>query len=196
MRSTSSRVGGDLRPAPRGPAAPDGRGRCRAYAFSVVSEVRYVRSGGASIAFQVFGSGPPDVLFAPGFVSQLDLAWEEPLLARFLRGLASFSRVVWFDRVGTGLSDVRRGPPALEDEVRDVEAVMDAAGCERVVHFGVAVGAGLCVHHTVEHAERVSGLVLFAGHARLLRGDGYPWGGERRAVCGGARADRDGLESR
>ena len=142
----------------------------------MLSEVRYVGSGGASIAFQAFGSGPPDVVFAPGFVSQLDLAWEEPLLARFLRGLASFSRVVWFDRVGTGLSDARPGPPALADEVRDVEAVMDAAGCERAVHFGVAVGAGLCVHHAIEHPERVSALVLFAGHARLLRGDGYPWG--------------------
>ena len=155
-----------------------------AYALSVLPEVRYVRSGGASIAFQAFGSGPPDVVFAPGFVSQLDLAWEEPFLARFLRRLSSFSRVIWFDRVGTGLSDVRPGPSSLEDEVSDVEAVMDAAGCERSVLFGVAVGAGLCVHHAVEHPERVSALVLFAAHARLLRGDDYPagWSSERYAA--------------
>ena len=158
--------------------------RRRPYAFLVLPEVRYVRSGGASIAFQVFGAGPPDVVFAPGFVSQLDLAWEEPLLARFLRGLGSFSRVIWFDRVGTGLSDPRPGASSLEDEVRDVEAVMDAAGCERAVHFGVAVGAGLCVHHAVQHGERVSALVLFAAHARLLRGTDYPagWSAEQYAA--------------
>ena len=142
----------------------------------VLPEVRYVRSGGASIAFQTFGSGPPDVVFAPGFVSHLDLGWEEPYLARFLRGLGSFSRVIWFDRVGTGLSDDRPAVSSLEDEVRDLEAVMDAAGCERVVHFGVAVGAGLCMHHAVQHPDRVSALVLFAAHARLLRGPGYPSG--------------------
>jgi pimeloyl-ACP methyl ester carboxylesterase len=162
-------------------AVVDGRW---AYAVRVLPEVRYVRSGGASIAFQVFGDGPPDVVFALGFVSQLDLAWQEPSLARFLRGLGSFSRVIWFDRVGTGLSDARPGASALEDEVRDVEAVMDAAGCERAVHFGVAVGAGLCVHHAAEHRERVSALVLFAAHARLLRGADYVagWTSEQYAA--------------
>jgi pimeloyl-ACP methyl ester carboxylesterase len=132
----------------------------------------------------VFGAGPPDVVFVPGFVSQLDLAWEEPALARFLRRLGSFSRVIWFDRAGTGLSDARPGPVSLEAEVRDVEAVMDAAGCERAVHFGVAVGAGLCLHHAAERPGRVSGLMLFAAHARLLRGPGYPagWSPERYAA--------------
>ena len=129
----------------------------------MLPEVRYVRSGGASIAYETFGAGPPDVVFAPGFVSQLDLAWEEPSLARFLRRLGSFSRVIWFDRVGTGLSDARPGAPSLADGVRDLEAVMDAAGCARAALFGVAVGAGLCVHHAVEHGERVSGLVLLRG---------------------------------
>jgi pimeloyl-ACP methyl ester carboxylesterase/DNA-binding CsgD family transcriptional regulator len=150
----------------------------------VLPEVRYVRSGGASIAFQVFGAGSSDVVFAPGFVSQLDLGWEEPFLARFLRGLGSFGRVVWFDRAGTGLSDGRPGSLSLADEVRDVEAVMDAAGCERAVLFGVAVGAGLCVHFAVERGERVSGLVLFSAHARLLRSAGYPagWTAEQYAA--------------
>jgi pimeloyl-ACP methyl ester carboxylesterase/DNA-binding CsgD family transcriptional regulator len=149
-----------------------------------VPGVRYARSGGVSIAFQAFGAGPPDVVFAPGFVSQLDLAWEEASLARFLRRLGAFSRVIWFDRAGTGLSDGRPGASSLADEVRDVEAVMDAAGCERAVHFGVAVGAGLCVHHAVEHSERVSGLVLFAGHARLLRSAEHPagWSSEQYAA--------------
>jgi pimeloyl-ACP methyl ester carboxylesterase/DNA-binding CsgD family transcriptional regulator len=159
-------------------------GRRWAYAQRVLPAVRYVRSGDASIAFQTFGTGPPDVLFVPGFVSHVDLAWEEPYLARFLRRLGSFSRVIWFDRVGTGVSDDRPVVTSLEDEVRDVEAVMDAAGCERAVHFGVAVGAGLCVHHAVQHPERVSALVLFAAHARLLCGPGYPagWSAERYAA--------------
>jgi pimeloyl-ACP methyl ester carboxylesterase/DNA-binding CsgD family transcriptional regulator len=147
----------------------------------VVPELRYVRSGDASIAFQTFGAGPPDLVFVPvpGFVSQLDLAWEEPFLARFLRALGSFSRVIWFDRAGTGLSDGRPAPSSLAEEVRDVEAVMDAAGSERAVLFGVAVGAGLCVHHASEHGERVSGLVLFAAHARLLRGPDHAAGWSR-----------------
>ena len=145
-------------------------------------EVGYAGSTGARIAYQTLGAGPPDVVFVPGFVSQLDLAWEEPFLARFLRGLAAFGRLIWFDKVGTGLSDARRAT-APEDQLADVGAVMDAAGSQRAALFGVAFGAAPCIHFAQRHPERVSALVLWAAHARLLRSaDHSPgWSDERFA---------------
>jgi pimeloyl-ACP methyl ester carboxylesterase/DNA-binding CsgD family transcriptional regulator len=142
----------------------------------VHSEVKYAHRSGASIAYQVIGDGRPDLLFVPGFVSHLDLAWEEPFLARFLRGLAAFSRLVWFDKPGTGLSDPGSPEPSLEDGVDDLRAVMDGAGSERAALFGVAVGAAHCLMFAWRYPERVRALVLFAGHARLLRAEDYPHG--------------------
>jgi pimeloyl-ACP methyl ester carboxylesterase len=139
-------------------------------------EVEYAHVEGASIAYQVLGRGPLDLVFVPGFVSHLDLAWDEPFLARFLRGLAAFSRLVWFDKKGTGLSDPGPDVPVLDEGVAEIGAVMDAARSERAALFGVAVGAARCVQFALRHPERVSALVLFAGHARLLRDDDYPHG--------------------
>lgn len=139
-------------------------------------EVEYARSGGTSIAYQVLGEGSRDLVFVPGFVSHLDLAWDEPFLARFLRGLATFSRLIWFDKQGTGLSDPGSRVPSLEDGADDIRAVMDAAGSERAALLGVAVGAAQCLLFALRYPERVSALVLFAGHARLLRDEGYPQG--------------------
>lgn len=139
-------------------------------------EVEYARSGDASIAYQVVGDGRPDLVLVPGFVSHLDLAWEEPFLARFLRGLAAFTRLVWFDKQGTGLSDPGSREPSLEEGVDDLRAVMDAVGSERAALFGVAVGAAHCLLFASRYPDRVSALVLFAGHARLLRAADYPHG--------------------
>lgn len=139
-------------------------------------DVRYAACGDLSIAYQEFGRRGPDLLFIPGFVSHLDLAWEEPFLARFLRGLGSFSRVIWFDRRGTGLSDPAGGPADLDDAVADVRAVLDAAGSTRAVLFGVAVGAAICTSYALRRPDDVSSLLLWGGHARLLRADGYPAG--------------------
>jgi pimeloyl-ACP methyl ester carboxylesterase len=138
-------------------------------------EVRYARGGDVSIAFQVLGQGP-DLVFVPGFVSHLDLAWEEPSLALFLRGLASFSRLIWFDKRGTGLSDPAPGPGDMAQAVDDVRAVMDAAGSTRATLFGVAVGAAICSSFALHHPERTRSLVLWAAHARLLRDADYPAG--------------------
>jgi pimeloyl-ACP methyl ester carboxylesterase/DNA-binding CsgD family transcriptional regulator len=142
----------------------------------VAPDVRYARCGRLSVAYQVFGREGPDLLFIPGFVSHLDLAWQEPFLARFLRGLGAFSRVIWFDRRGTGLSDPAPAPAGLDDAVADVHAVLDAAGARRAVLFGVAVGAAICTSYALQRPGDVGSLVLWAGHARLLRDDGYPAG--------------------
>src|SRR5215470_2002665 len=101
-------------------------------------ETRFTRSGNVHIAYQVVGDGPLDLVYVPGWVSHVELAWEEPTLARFLERLASFSRLILFDKRGTGLSD--RVPndklPALEERMDDLRAVMDAVGSERAALFG------------------------------------------------------------
>jgi pimeloyl-ACP methyl ester carboxylesterase len=139
-------------------------------------EIAYARSGGLRIAYQVLGQGPPDLLFMPGFVSHLDLAWEEPQLAGFLRGLASFSRLIWFDKRGTGLSDRTADVPPLADRIDDIRAVLDEVDSARAALLGVSEAAALCAAFGHRHPERVSCLVLFAGFARGLRDEDYPWG--------------------
>ncbi|XVU30073.1 alpha/beta fold hydrolase [Actinoplanes sp. CA-054009] len=138
--------------------------------------VRYARHGELSLAYQVLGTGPEDLLFLPGFVTHLDLAWEEPRLARFLRGLAGFARLIWFDRRGTGLSDPAPAGLTLSDAVEDVRVVLHAAGSERPALFGVAVGAAIATEYALRHPAGVRSLVLWAGHARLLAAPGYPAG--------------------
>src|SRR4030067_425048 len=98
---------------------------------SMPTQTRYAKSGDVHIAYQVVGDGPFDLVFVPGFVSHLECAWEEPGLARFFERLASFSRLILFDKRGTGMSD-RMGDsiPSLEQRMDDVRAVMDAAGSQ------------------------------------------------------------------
>jgi pimeloyl-ACP methyl ester carboxylesterase/DNA-binding CsgD family transcriptional regulator len=151
-------------------------------------EVRYARSGDLSIGYQIVGADGPDLVFLPGFVSHLDLAWEEPSFAHFLSGMAEFSRVIWFDRRGTGLSDPAQGPLTLADTVEDLGAVLDAAGSERAALFGVAVGASIGISFAARHPERVQSLVLWCSHARLMADADYPAGWSEEffaAVVGG-----------
>jgi pimeloyl-ACP methyl ester carboxylesterase/DNA-binding CsgD family transcriptional regulator len=138
--------------------------------------VRYARSGDLSIAYQVLGTDGPDVVLVPGFVSHLDLAWEEPCLSRFLHGLASFSRLIWFDRRGTGLSDPSPGRLTMEAAADDVRTVMRAAGVDRPCLFGVAVGASVCTRVALDDPATVRCMVLWAAHARLLADADYPAG--------------------
>src|SRR5207247_9025736 len=88
-------------------------------------------SGPARIAYQVVGDGPLDLVLVPGFVSHVEVAWEEPMLARFLTRLASFSRLIVFDKRGTGMSDPVASPPSMDERMDDIGAVMDAVGCAR-----------------------------------------------------------------
>jgi class 3 adenylate cyclase len=131
---------------------------------------------GARIAYQVHGSGPLDLVFVPGFVSHAELIWEEPSIARFLRRLASFSRLVMFDKRGQGLSDRLGRPPTLEESMDDLAAVMEATGCERTAIFGISEGGPMSMLYAASHPDRVSSLVLYGTYARMLVAPDYPEG--------------------
>ena len=124
-------------------------------------ETHYARSGDHDIAYQVLGDGPLDLLIVPGFVSNVDVQWVDPVCARGLRRLASFARVIMFDKRGTGLSDPTPTVPTLEERMEDVRAVMDAAGSERAALFGYSEGGPMGVMFAATYPERVSGLVMF-----------------------------------
>jgi pimeloyl-ACP methyl ester carboxylesterase len=123
-------------------------------------ETRYAKSGDVHIAYQVVGDGPIDLVFVPGWITHLELAWEDPLEAAFLRRLASFLRLILFDKRGTGLSD--RVPvnelPILEERMDDVRAVMDAAGSERAALLGVSEGGPLSSLFAATYPERTEPL--------------------------------------
>jgi pimeloyl-ACP methyl ester carboxylesterase len=123
-------------------------------------ETRYARSGDVRIAFQVVGSGPFDLVFVPGFISNLDLTWDNPARARFFSRLSSFSRLILFDKRGTGLSDRAGAVPTLEERMDDVRAVMDAAGSERAALFGISEGGAMSVLFAATYPERTQALVL------------------------------------
>jgi DNA-binding winged helix-turn-helix (wHTH) protein/class 3 adenylate cyclase len=139
-------------------------------------ETRYARSGDVHIAYQVVGENGPDLLVVPGWVSHVEHAWEDPLYARFLRRLASFSRLILLDRRGTGLSDRVADLPSLEQRMDDVRAVMDAAGSREAALLGISEGGPMCMLFAAAHPERTRALVLYGTLARFLRGDDYPVG--------------------
>jgi class 3 adenylate cyclase len=141
------------------------------------AKTEYARSGDLHIAYQVVGDGPIDLVYVPGWVSHIEQAWEEPSLARFLNRLAAFSRLIVFDKRGTGLSD--RVPnaelPPLEERMDDLRAVMDAAGSERAAVFGFSEGGNLSALFAASHPERTKALLLFGTFAKRLRSPDYPW---------------------
>jgi DNA-binding winged helix-turn-helix (wHTH) protein/pimeloyl-ACP methyl ester carboxylesterase len=139
-------------------------------------ETRYARSGDVNIAYQVVGDGPIDLVFVMGWVSHLEYFWTEPTFARFLRRLASFSRVILFDKRGTGLSDRVTVLPSLEQRMDDVRAVMDAVGSRQAALFGVSEGGPMCTLFAATYPEKTLGLITVGSYARRLRTDDYPWG--------------------
>jgi class 3 adenylate cyclase len=134
----------------------------------VTPETRYAKSGTVNIAYQVTGQAGPDLVFAPGWVSHIEYAWEEPSFAPFLRRLASFSRLILLDRRGTGLSDPVDHLPTLEERMDDLRAVMDAAGSERAFLFGISESGPMSVLFAATYPERTKGLVLCNTFARNL----------------------------
>jgi pimeloyl-ACP methyl ester carboxylesterase len=138
-------------------------------------DIHYAESGGLNIAFTATGAGP-DLVVAPGFISHLDIMWEEPSVVHFFSRLASFRRVVTFDKRGAGLSDPVMHAPTLEESVDDLRAVMDAAGCERADIVGISEGGTMATLMTASHPERVNALVLYGAFSRLLRAPDYPLG--------------------
>jgi pimeloyl-ACP methyl ester carboxylesterase/class 3 adenylate cyclase len=123
-------------------------------------QTHYAKSGDINIAYQVVGDGPFDLVFVPGFVSHLDLQWADPRIARFLEKLASFSRLILFDKRGTGLSDPVAAPAPLEERIDDVRAVLDAAGSERAALFGLSEGGPMSILFAATYPERTHSLIL------------------------------------
>lgn len=140
-------------------------------------ETRYVQNGDVNIAYQVLGNGPIDVVFVMGWISHLEYFWKHHLFATFLDRLASFSRLILFDKRGTGLSD--RVPlselPTLEQRMEDVHAVMDAVGSERAVLIGVSEGGPMCSLFAATYPERTTALVMIGTYAKRIKDDDYPW---------------------
>src|SRR5436305_5228546 len=139
-------------------------------------ETRYARSGDVSIAYQVYGEGPFDVVFVPPSASHVELGWEVPNVRAFKEGIGSFSRLIFFDKRGTGMSDRVAGAPSLETRMDDVRAVMDAVGSERAALVGWSEGVSMSVLFAATYPERTWALVLYGGKARELRAPDYPWG--------------------
>ena len=137
-------------------------------------ETKYARSGDVSIAYQTFGEGPP-LVYVAGFVSNIELMWEEPRLASFLRRLASFARVTTFDKRGTGLSDRVSALPTIEVRMDDVRAVMDAAQIERAAIFGHSEGGGMSIVFAATYPARTTHLITYGVYAKRIRSDDYPW---------------------
>jgi pimeloyl-ACP methyl ester carboxylesterase len=137
----------------------------------------YARSGDVNIAYQVIGQAPIDLVFVMGWVSHLEYFWREPSFARFLLRLASFARLILFDKRGTGLSD--RVPlnelPTLEQRMDDVRAVMDAVGSERAALCGVSEGGPMCSLFAATYPEKTLALVMIGTYAKRIRDDDYPW---------------------
>jgi class 3 adenylate cyclase len=140
-------------------------------------DVRYTQApDGTNIAYTTFGEGPLDLLCIPGFVSHLELMFEMPGAERYLGRLASFGRVVMYDKRGQGLSDRPSSPPTLEQSMEDARAVLDAALVEKAAVYGISEGGPMSTLLAATYPERVSSLVLYGTWPRLLRADDYPQG--------------------
>lgn len=138
-------------------------------------ETKYARSGVISVAYQVLGDGPLDLVLVPGWVSHLEYAWEYPSCARFFTRLASFSRLIRFDKRGTGLSDPVATPPTLEQRMDDVRAVIDAVGVHRAALFGYSEGGSMSALFAATYPERTSALVMYGTFAKRIWDPDYPW---------------------
>ncbi|MBA2361667.1 MAG: adenylate/guanylate cyclase domain-containing protein [Actinobacteria bacterium] len=140
-------------------------------------ETRYAKSGDVNIAYQVVGAGPLDLVYVPGWISNVELMWEEPAHALLLRRLASFSRLILFDKRGTGLSDPvpLDRLPTLEQRMDDVRAVMDAAGSERAAIFGSSEGGLMSVLFAATYPQRTRALIALAVYAKRVWSPDYPW---------------------
>jgi pimeloyl-ACP methyl ester carboxylesterase len=143
---------------------------CLVQTKRVRPQTHYARSGDVSIAYQVVGSGALDLVLNHGWVSNIDLQWEEPHLATFLTRLASFARLITFDKRGTGLSDrvAVNELPTLEQRMDDLRAVMDAAASQQAALFGVSEGGAMCLLFAAAHPERVRAVLTFGSYAKRL----------------------------
>jgi pimeloyl-ACP methyl ester carboxylesterase len=142
----------------------------------MVSEVRYARSSDVHIAYRVAGEGPFDVVLVPGTTSHVELAWEVPFFRALFKRIASFARLIHFDKRGTGMSDAADAAAPLEVRMDDVRAVMDAVGSERASIFGMFDGAPMSTLFAATYPDRTWALILDGAIARSSWAQGYPWG--------------------
>ena len=139
----------------------------------MVPQTQYVQTAGVTIAYQVVGNGPVDLVLVPGFLSNIEVLWEEPRVARFLHKLASFSRLIIFDKRGTGLSDRVTDAATLEERMDDVRAVMDKIGSERAALFGYSEGGSMCALFAATWPERTAALIMAGSFARRTFTEDY-----------------------
>ena len=141
-------------------------------------ETLYAKSGDVNIAYQVVGDGPLDLIYVPGWISNVELMWDEPAHAHVLSRLTRFSRLIVFDKRGTGLSDpvALDRAPTMEQRMDDVRAVLDAVGSERTAVFGFSEGGLMSLLFAATYPERTSALVLYGVFARRMWAPDYPWG--------------------
>ena len=139
-------------------------------------ETRYARSGDVSIAYQVVGNGPFDLVFMPPFITHVELWWNLASFAPNLERLASFSRLILFDKRGTGMSDRVSGAPTLESRMDDLRAVLDAAGSSRAAVFASSEGAAMGLLFAATAPERTAALILRSAYPRTMWAPDYPWG--------------------
>ena len=138
-------------------------------------ETRYARSGEVSIAYQVIGDGPIDLVLVPGWLSNIEVFWEDPSIARFFERLATFSRLILFDKRGTGLSDRGIEAATLEDRMDDVRAVLDAVGSPRAALLGYSEGGTMCILFAATYPDRTQALITIGSYARRLQAPDYPY---------------------
>jgi class 3 adenylate cyclase len=140
-------------------------------------ETHYAKNGDVNIAYQVIGDGPIDLMFAAGWVSNVEVMWEDPGLARFLNRLASFSRLITYDKRGVGLSDPvpERDLANPDARMSDMMAVLDAAESRRAVIFGHSEGGSTAIRFAHTHRERTDKIILACAYAKRIRSDDYPW---------------------
>ena len=143
-----------------------------------VPETRYAKSGDVHIAYQVTGGGPLDLVLVPGFVSNVEAVWNAPARARFLQRLASFSRLILFDKRGTGMSDRTSQIFTLEQRMEDVHAVLDAAGSRRAALWGFSEGGPMSLLFAATYPQRTHAVVLYGSYAKRSVAPDYPFGWE------------------
>jgi len=141
-----------------------------------IPTTHYVKSDDVHIAYQVFGEGPFDLLFVPGFVSNVEATWRSPDLSAFFRRLASFCRVILFDKRGTGMSDRGSQIFTLEQRMHDVQAILDEVGSKKASLFGVSEGGPMSLLYTATYPQRTSALVLYGSYAKRSWAPDYPFG--------------------
>lgn len=144
--------------------------------------IQFAQSDGLRIAYAVVGDGPHDMVVAPGIISHLNIMAHMPPFRDSVAALSQFARVLSFDKRGQGLSDPSMTVPNLEERTHDIEAVMDAAGMEKVILYGISEGGPMCLKFAHDHPERVRGLVLLGTTARWLQGEDFQMGIEKKIL--------------